>query len=440
VNSTNKRLILLELNEINFDIVEKYIVTNPTQFPALKKLLQGPRIRTDSERKYEELEPWIQWPSVHTGKIFAEHKVFRLGDIIGKDTPQIFEILECAGFKVGAISPMNAENRLKNPAYFIPDPWTKTQADKSFWSRILSQAISQAVNDNAQSKITIKSIIQLVVTLLRFAKSKHYLIYISLIANSRKRSWNKALFLDLLLHDVHLSLFNTTKANFSTLFLNAGAHIQHHYFFNSAPLKSELSYKNPDWYLDQEDDPLADMLSIYDIIVSECLGQSDTEILLATGLTQKPYDRIKYYYRLNSHEIFLTALGINFSSVHPLMTRDFVVEFSDEVSARDAQDILKGLKVESDGMHVFGEIDNRGRSLFVTLSYSNEITDSTKFIFNLNTYFLKNFVSFVAVKNGMHHAEGFAFFTQGISGYAPKDKSHVSALGKSIADFFGVTF
>jgi len=45
--------------------------------------------RTLSEEVYEHIEPWIQWVSVHTGKSYAEHKVFRLGDAPGSGLEQI---------------------------------------------------------------------------------------------------------------------------------------------------------------------------------------------------------------------------------------------------------------------------------------------------------------------------------------------------------------
>lgn len=170
--------------------------------------------------------------------------------------PQIFEQLEHAGYKVGAISAMNAANRLKQPAYFIPDPWTQTPADSSWWSQSLGQAVSQAVNDNAQARITTKSVLQLVLGLLRFARVIHYQKYLSLVSGSRRKPWLKALVLDLMLHDVHWSMFNKKRPNFSTLFLNAGAHIQHHYFFNAEPLRKDSLNKNPAWYVSEDYDPL----------------------------------------------------------------------------------------------------------------------------------------------------------------------------------------
>jgi hypothetical protein len=433
-----KRLILIELNEINFEVVEKYVAADAGRFPALTKLLNAARIRTTSEENYEQLEPWIQWPSVHTGRTFAEHGIFRLGDVVGTNTPQIFEQLEQAGRKVGVISAMNAENRLSNPAYFVPDPWTQTPSDGSWWSRILTEAISQTVNDNAQARITSKSALQIALALLRFARPNHYGRYLQLVMSSRKKRWLKPLLLDLLLHDVHWSMFNKKRPDFSTLFLNAGAHIQHHYFFNAEPLRSEVSNKNPLWYVKTSDDPVADVLGLYDLIVGEYFSRTDTEIILATGLAQKPYDRLKFYYRLNAHADFLRSLGIEFTGLYPRMTRDFLIEFDTETQASAAQAILADIQVRPDGCALFGEIDNRGKSLFVTLTYPEEITDSTEYVVGNNAQLLKPVISFVAIKNGMHQAQGFAFFTSGIKAHAPKDMAHVSSLGKCILSYFDV--
>jgi hypothetical protein len=437
-NSKKNRLILLELNEINFDIVGDYLSNDPLRFPALHKIMIGPRIRTSSEKIYANLEPWIQWASVHTVKTYDEHGIFRLGDMVGSGVPQIFEQLENAGYKVGVISAMNAENRLREPAYFIPDPWTQTASDSSWWSRALVKAISQAVNDNAQSRITPKSALLLIFGLLRFARVVHYKKYLSLILNSRTKPWLKALVLDLLLHDVHVLMFNSKKPNFSTLFLNAGAHIQHHYFYNAKPLRKNLPHKNPSWYVSENDDPLADVLGLYDMIVGEYFGRTDTDVVLATGLAQKPYERVKFYYRLIGHMEFLHKLGINCSKVFPRMTRDFLIQFENKKQAQAAQDILAGVQVVDNKSPLFGEIDNRGDSLFVTLTYPHEITSETQYQVGNRKAALLPEVSFVAIKNGMHQEEGFAFFTPGAARHAPADKAHVAQLGAAIMNYFGV--
>jgi len=105
-----KMLVQLELNEVNFDFVRRYVARG--ELPTFARVLEAHGCtETTSEAEYAHLEPWIQWVSAHTGKTLAEHGVFRLGDIVGQDIDQIWERLEGVGKRVGAISPMNAKNR-----------------------------------------------------------------------------------------------------------------------------------------------------------------------------------------------------------------------------------------------------------------------------------------------------------------------------------------
>ena len=431
-----KRLILLELNEINFDLVKRYLSKFPGRFPGFENLLANKAIHTSSEVVYEELEPWIQWASVHTGKSYAEHKLFRLGDVVGSEAPQYFEQLEVAGVSVGGISPMNAENRLKKASYFIPDPWTKTPSDDSWWSRQLGAAVAQAVNDNAQSKITKRSALCILLGLIRFAQFKHYPLYLKLAYQSIGSSWRRALLLDLFLHDLHTSFFRAKNPEFSTLFLNAGAHIQHHYFHNSPFISAESGFKNPDWYISSKLDPFSEMLEVYDCIIEEYLARDNYEFIVATGLSQCPYDQIKYYYRLKDHAAFLGKIGIDFLEIHPRMTRDFLVTFPSIDHATKAQNILNSLRIEKKSKPLFGEIENRGDQLFVTLTYPDEIVESDTVKLNSIKLDMLQEVAFVAIKNGMHQAKGFAFFSPGVAKLCPENGSHVKELYSSVMNYF----
>lgn len=435
---SNRPLIFLELNEINFDLVQPYLLSDPGRFPGFRKLLDCVNIHTKSEDKYEELEPWIQWASVHTGKSYAEHKLFRLGDIAGSDVPQFFEQLENAGVSIGGISPMNAENRLSNAAYFLPDPWTRTHTDDSWWSSRLGPAIAQAVNDNAQSKITMGSALYILLGLIRFGKFKHYPWYLKLAFQSIGASWRRALILDLFLHDLHISLFSSKKPLFSTLFLNAGAHIQHHYFHNSRFISAESDFRNPDWYISSKLDPFFEMLQVYDHIIEEYLAMDDCELIVATGLSQCPYDRVKFYYRLCDHSAFLTKVGVSFLEIQPRMTRDFLITFESAGQAEKAQNILKGLIISGKSEPLFGEIENRGDKLFVTLTYPDEIVLADVVKCGPITLKILNDVTFVAIKNGMHQSKGFAFFTSNVAKLCPSNESHVKELYSTVIKYFNI--
>ena len=96
------------------------------------------------------------------------------------------------------------------------------------------------------------------------------------------------------LFEIHKTLYRRKKPNFSTIFLNAGAHVQHHYYYNSPYVKT-ANLRNPSWYVDELEDPFLEMIRVYDVIIQNLLSLTDTEIIIATGLSQKPYNKIKYY-------------------------------------------------------------------------------------------------------------------------------------------------
>ncbi|MDA8545054.1 hypothetical protein N9L05_04545 [Alphaproteobacteria bacterium] len=431
----NKKLIFIELNEINFDVVRHYL-KNHQRLRGFEKLFDRGVFNTRAEDEYENLEPWVQWPSVHTGKTFKEHNIFRLGDIVDSSEEQFFEQVEKAGFSVGAVSPMNAANKLKNAAYFIPDPWTQTPSDSSFFSRMITDALVQSINDNSQSKLTLKTIFGLCTAFIRFVKPSKYIPMVKYALSSIGKPWRKALFLDMFLYEIHKTLFLRKNPNFSTLFLNAGAHIQHHYFFNS-PYVGSLESKNPSWYVGVDDDPVLEMLKVYDKILEDLLNWPNIEIIVATGLSQQPYKELQFYYRLKDHSSFLKKIGVEFTDLLPRMTRDFLVSFDSPKKAREAEELLSKILVNNE-VRLFEELDNRGKDIFAVLTYPSEITDQTKISYLGNEIPLLDYVTFVAIKNGEHQSKGFAYFSDGVSEYAPPDGSHISKINGAVLQFFGI--
>jgi hypothetical protein len=424
-----QRLIFLQMNEVNFDLVRRYLTTN--RLPGFERLMrETAAFETFAESRYEELEPWIQWVSVHCGLRFAEHGVFRLGDAVHARWPQLFELMEQHGLKVGAISPMNARNELRQPAYFIPDPWTATPSDASGFSRRLTAMLQQTVNENAQQRVGLRSYLTICEAALRCFSWAGTSRLFKLILRTRGRQWVKALVLDQLIHLVHVHLYKTKQPNVSFVFLNAGAHIQHHYMFNSRFIEGKE--KNPMWYLAPQTDPILEMLQSYDKVLDDTLDlceATNARCIVATGLTQVPYDRVKYYYRLRDHSGFLALLGLQTRQVLPRMTRDFEVLLDSPADVTYAAETLRNVRLQRDGIALFEEIEERGNSVFVTLTYPHQIlADDVVVLADGKVLRLFPHVAFVAIKNGMHSGRGFAFVSRGSELRIPKQAVHVSQL------------
>lgn len=397
---TDQKIIFLSFNELNFDYLKRYIEID--KLKNFKKIINELKITT-SEQEYQNLEPWIQWPTIYTGKKAEEHNIFRLGDVINSDHKTIFNDIEDLGFDVGVVSSMNLKNNLSHPLYFIPDPWTQTKPDNNFWSKLIHSTISKFVKKNSSLKINFLDLLSLSLIILKFAKIKNYFFYLNFIFTGFKYKWRQALFLDLLLNDIHLQYFKNKKPNFSNVFFNGIAHIQHHFFFNSKVIENN-ELKNPEWYVEKNKDPFGEALKIYDKILGDYLSRNDIKLILATGLTQTPYDTVKFYYKIEKHEEFFSRLKIDYVNIQELMSRDFIIYFYSEKHAKNAETILRNLKLNS--KKIF-KIDNRGLNLFITLVYPEEIKKNE--LLESSNIELYKYVSFVAVKNGMHNEKGFYY-------------------------------
>jgi len=271
----------------------------------------------------------------------------------------------------------------------------------------LYKAIQQAVNDNAQEKISKASIATLTQAFLKYVPMSKWSTYFSNFLE-RKRPGNKAIILDNLLADVFLSLWKKHKPDFANLFLNSGAHIQHHYMFNSAAYQGDLS--NPEWYCPKGYDPFIKIMKVYDKILGKLLETKDINIIVATGLHQHPHEELTYYYRLNDHTAFIDEIGINdYTDVQPRMSRDFLIEFPDEKSTKLAEAKMSALRCTGDNELIF-DVDNRGQSLFIELIYPNELKKGMSISAPEHQLEYKNFdqeVSFIAIKNGEHNGKGY---------------------------------
>lgn len=398
-------VVSLELNEINFDYVEKYCAKG--LLPNFAAILERhDRIATDALAQHPALEPWIQWPTVYSGLSHERHGIFRLGDAVGAQLVQIWEHLEAAGLKVGAIMPMNGTNRCKSAPFFLPDPWTGGEPvgddDTIRLYHLLGAMTRENAHDGGGTLRSIKVLLPLAYRFLKL-RSLPQLIMLSLL--SFRFKWAKAIVLDRLLADVFMTLWRRHKPDYASLFLNAGAHIQHHHTYDSAVYEGDQ--RNPAWYKGKaaEIDPLLTVYEAYDRIIGDIQTFDDNRVIITTGLSQTPNRKPHYQYRLIDYPGFLSAIGCRNFEVMPRMSRDFLVTFQDRADLLDALRKLTEFRVA--GKPLFSA-DDRGTSLFCQVAYFGPPQDLDPITFEGGAAdpWAKHIV-LVSIENAIHKPTGY---------------------------------
>lgn len=433
-------IFFLQINEINFDYIDEYIRLG--YLPTFKYLFKKyGYVKTTSETEHHLANPWIQWPTVHTGMSYAEHNVFRLGDIVKHDHEMVYEALEKHGVSVAALAAFNAKNTTKNAKFFVPDPWTKTPFTGSKDLQRIYNALCQITNDYAKEKITFQSYFDLLMGAISNANFKSIPRYIKeTLFYIKGKVWFRAVICDRLLIDTFVTQCKKHRPEFATVFLNGGAHLQHHYLFSSKAYSGKRT--NPNWHVAENEDPLLDILNLYDEALKDTLNFANSiengRVIVATALHQNPHERETYYYRIDDHKSFLQKIGIKYIDTYNLMTEDFVLCFENEQLALEAEQ--KILNVETIGIEEIFYVEtadrevrtlNKSAKIFHTENRGKDIYVQLKPVAALipieariksDDVIIDNFgslVSLAQVKNTHHHGVGYYSDTAFLKGELP---------------------
>ena len=400
---TDKKLFILQINEVNFDLVKKYV--NKYNFPNLKKLITNFNfIETSSETKYENLEPWIQWVSFYTGKTAEEHKVFHLNDT-NQNIQTFYKKLEKSN-KLSFMFPMNLKNNFNNDTLFLPDPWTDTT--KSTKSNLLNKFYDiskKLILQNQKIKLNFSTIITVTLVYLNFTSFKGKIQLLKIAAKSISRKYYKALFFDYLISEIFLHNIYKQKTNINTIFFNAAAHIQHHYLLSSEFYKDKFTNHS----FIRKDDPLLACYGVYDEIIGRILRQKESNFFFATGLSQTAIEKPIYYWNFKDHNNFFSYLKIPFEKINKRMSRDYTLFFKNSDDLDRANNILRELNIKQ--KKIFS-LEVKNNKIYLEFIYDEVIEKNDNLYDKNNKIVMKNIlneVNFVAVKNSIHNQKGYVY-------------------------------
>jgi hypothetical protein len=359
------RLILIEFNELCPALLQEFMGRG--WLPHFRRFHDSATVfTTDAGEAPPNLEPWIQWPTVHCGLPFAEHRVFHLGDGRRLEHKCLAELLSDAGVPVGVFGSMNLNYGRLN-GYLMPDPWDKEGAPWPDWLGPFYRTVAGQVQEaSREAGLSRAELLSLGWFLLRHGLTAGTAWAVARQLGSERRDaglrWRRAMLLDRLQYDVFRSLNHRFGVRFATFFCNSTAHFQHYHWrnmepgrFRAPPAADEhpsLQGAIPEGYRAM-DRLLRRFLKDY----------PDAVLVLCTALSQQPWtDTTKCTFRPRRFESFLEFAQVSVAAaVKPVMAEQFHVECPSTEAATVVATRFEELTVEGQPlMHV----ERAGSSLF----------------------------------------------------------------------------
>lgn len=435
-------VILLEFNEICPTLLQQFMARG--ELPNFRRFYESSQVYvTDAREEHPNLEPWIQWVTVHSGKPYDDHGVFYLGDGRNLRSKCVAELLSDAGIRVGVFGSMNTNYTQLN-GYFVPDPWDKDGKAHPSWLQPYYDVVSrqvQAASHKGPMSTADKATLAWFLARHGLRFQSGVAVIKQLLAERKQPAleWRRASLFEELQYDLFRWLNRKFKTQFATLFCNSTAHYQHYFWRNMEPEKFD---RPPDA---TDDESLRSAIH-YGYERMDCLlgrvqnDYPDATLILCSALSQKPWvDTVKCTYRPSPFERLLTFAGIDAAQVEirPVMAEDFFIDCRTSEDASSVIGKLEGLRVDGEqAMRIRHEGNSVWTQCVVTtsdindLAVVNESTGSTM-------PFRELFQMVHSMRSGRHHPDGVLWIRNGTQ-HVHQEKVSLSDIAPTILELFGV--
>ncbi|WP_132975746.1 alkaline phosphatase family protein [Pseudonocardia dioxanivorans] len=433
-----RRALLVEFNELSPVLLDRFIAEG--RLPSFKAFRDASVVfTTDAGEDAPNLEPWIQWPTLHSGLPFAEHGVFALGDGRRRLTgPLLGDVLSAAGVPVGIFGSMNLgyTRRAGEPGYVVPDPWDVEGRAYPASLQPFYETVSWAVQESSRDGLPGAA---------RLARFAAFLVRSGLrpatvaavvrqLVDERRVGgvgWRRASVLDELSYDVFRHLNARHGVRFATFFSNSTAHYQHYYWRDM----------EPELFADAGDGRHADaVLHGYrsmDALLGRIMAdEPDSLLILATALSQEPWtESAKRTFRPRDFGTLFALAGVSDAVAKPMMAEQVVVELPDAAAAERAGRALRALAVDGDRLL---NADRDGRRLQVGCRSDVGREGATITLADGGTVAFDDvFYPIHTTRSGRHSRAGALWFRTGrhhvVEGTVP-----LTDVAPTILDHFGV--
>lgn len=258
------RIVLLELNEVPFRILDDFAAANPGSH--LARLL--PRSSQFSTHAADDpagiphgaLSPWITWPTVHRGVEHARHGVTHLGQDLSevdRRYPPLWRLLTAAGVEsavFGALHTHPLPPDVERYAFYVPDTFAASEVchpPQLSAFQAFNLRMARASARNVSTGIDWASARNLLLALPKLGIRAETLVQVARqLAEERLRPWRRVrrrTFQSVLGFDVFWRQLRRTRPRFATFFSNHVASAMHRYWAATYPHEYERFDFDAEW-------------------------------------------------------------------------------------------------------------------------------------------------------------------------------------------------
>jgi lipopolysaccharide/colanic/teichoic acid biosynthesis glycosyltransferase len=206
-----RKLILIEFNELSATLLAKFMAEG--DLPNFDRFYNASTAYRTTAGD-DPLEPWVQWPSVHCGVPYSEHRALNLGDGARITQKAMGTVLSENGIPVGIFGMINGNYDRPN-GYHVPDPWDTVHAPHPDELKPFCDFVAHQVQENTRGfQLDLRQTLTFATFMLRHGLSISTVgAALKQLLSERLRpgiKWKRVAVLDLLQYDLFGSSTGST--------------------------------------------------------------------------------------------------------------------------------------------------------------------------------------------------------------------------------------
>ena len=321
-----RKIILFELNEVPFTVLDYYVEKFPTS--NLAKIFQKCQQYKTVTEDTGHLSPWITWPTLHRGVPNTVHGIQDFGEDLtelDQQYPPVWKLLHEAGVSCGMFASMHSyppPKDYKKYGFYVPDPFaggSESHPEKLVPFQKFNLAMSRKSVRNIDTGIDMKAAVELGLSLPglgikvgTMAKVGNQLVMerITPHVKTRRRSYQS-----ILAFDVFMKLLKKEQPQFVTYFSNHIASTLHRYWAAAFPNDYKSNNMDAEW-LDKYKEEVDFVLHSFDHFLGDLIPfvnkHPEYQIWFASSMGQKATtaEMLRSEVACKDMTLFISKLGL----------------------------------------------------------------------------------------------------------------------------------